>query len=139
MRSVRRLICGALLLTGGTLPVCAQETPSQGSGESTPDTSAQTIGGSAEGSNQALSARIPTGYPARALREERQGTVALTVTVTPEGRATDCFVTQSSGHADLDHAACKELTEKARFEPALDDDGKPVAAQFSTKITFRIN
>jgi protein TonB len=72
------------------------------------------------------------------LREERQGTVALTVTVTPDGRATDCVVTQSSGHPDLDHAACKELTEKARFDPAIDDRGEPVSAQFSTKITFRI-
>jgi protein TonB len=138
MRSRRRLFYGALLLTGGALPVWAQEAPSQGSGEKTPDNAAQTIGGSAEGGNQALSARIPTGYPARALREEREGTVALMVTVTPEGRATDCIVTQSSGHTDLDHAACKEITEKARFAPALDDDGKPVAAQFSTMITFRI-
>ncbi len=139
MRSGRRLICGLLLLLSGALPVCAQETPSQGSGGSTPDTSAQTADGSAEGSNQALSARITTGFPARALREERQGTVALTVTVTPEGRATDCVVTQSSGHLDLDHAACKELTEKARFEPALDDKGEAISAPFSTKITFRIN
>jgi protein TonB len=138
MRSGRRLICAALLLASGTLPICAQETPPQGSGETAPGTAAQTVEGSADGSNQALSARIPTGYPARALREQRQGTVALTVTVTPEGRATGCVVTQSSGHPDLDHAACKELTEKARFDPALDEKGEPVSAQFSTKITFRI-
>jgi len=139
MRSGRRLMVVALMLTSGNLSAGAQETPSQVSGETTPDVPTQTVDRSAEGSNGALSVRVTTGYPARALREERGGTVGITVTVTPEGRATDCVVTQSSGHADLDHAACKELQEKARFEPALDAEGKPVSAQFSTKITFRIN
>ena len=138
MRSGRRLICGALLSTSLALPVHPQQAPSQGSGEAAPDTLAQTVDGSPEGGNQAVSARIPTGYPPRALREERQGTVALTVTLTPDGRSTDCVVTQSSGHPDLDRAACKELTEKARVDPALDNRGEPVSAQFSTKIAFKV-
>ena len=49
------------------------------------------------------------------------------------------MVTQSSGHVELDYTACNEMQEKARFKPALDADGKPTAARFSTKVTFRIN
>jgi len=110
------------------LPAWAQEPPA----------SEQTADPAAKGEDSGLSARVTTGYPERALRNGLTGTVGLTVTVTPEGRATDCVVTQSSGHAELDFAACKELQEKARFEPALDADGKPISAQFSTKITFKI-
>lgn len=92
----------------------------------------------AETKADTFSARVTTGYPTRALAENREGTVHLTVTVTPEGRATDCTVTQSSGHVILDQAACAEIEQKARFAPALDERGQPTAAQFSTKVTFRI-
>lgn len=88
--------------------------------------------------NGMLPARITTGYPSRALSEGLTGTVQITATITPDGRATDCVVTGSSGHAELDDAACRELEDKARFAPALDETGQPTSASFSTKITFRI-
>ena len=129
----------AWALTVVTSPVQAQETPAKGAGDTAAKASEQPADQAAADGDAILPARVTTGYPARALREGLSGTVGLTVTVTPEGRATDCVVTQSSGHAELDFAACKEIQEKARFNPALDADGKPTSAQFSTKITFRIN
>jgi protein TonB len=128
---VTLLILGAAL---AALPAKVQETLAQISEPNAPASAKR----SADGSEGALPARVTTGYPARALRDDLTGTVGLTVTVTPEGRATDCVVTQSSGHAELDHAACKEIEEKARFSPAIDEKGDPISAQFSTKITFRI-
>jgi protein TonB len=84
-------------------------------------------------------ARIQENYPARAMREEIEGTVGVRVTVTPDGRATGCSVTGSSGSDILDTAACKDVERYARFDPALDDDGNPISASWSTRITYKLN
>ncbi|WP_425429618.1 energy transducer TonB [Erythrobacter tepidarius] len=84
-------------------------------------------------------ARIQENYPARALREEIEGTVGVRVTVTPDGRATGCTVTSSSGSDILDSAACQGMERYARFEPALDDAGNPTNGSYSTRITYRLN
>lgn len=83
--------------------------------------------------------RITEDYPPRAAREELEGTVGVRVTVTPEGRATACSVTKSSGHDILDTAACKAVERYSRFEPALDDAGNPTSAPWSTRITYKLN
>ncbi|ASJ89569.1 energy transducer TonB [Porphyrobacter sp. CACIAM 03H1] len=84
-------------------------------------------------------ARIQENYPRRAAQEEIEGTVGVRVTVTPDGRATGCSVTSSSGSDILDSAACKDLERYGRFDPALDDDGSPISASWSTRITYKLN
>ncbi|BDI59675.1 energy transducer TonB [Qipengyuania nanhaisediminis] len=84
-------------------------------------------------------ARIQENYPSRALREEIEGTVGVRVTVTPEGRATNCSVTASSGSSILDQAACRGMERYARFNPALNDAGNPTTGAYSTRITYRLN
>lgn len=84
-------------------------------------------------------ARIQENYPRRAAQEEIEGTVGVRVTVTPDGRATSCSVTSSSGSDILDSAACKDLERYGRFDPALDDDGSPISASWSTRITYKLN
>lgn len=84
-------------------------------------------------------ARIQEVYPASAWREGRQGTVGLRVNVTTDGRAADCQVVVSSGSPDLDQAACMGMERYARFNPALDSEGRPITSAFSTRITYQIN
>lgn len=84
-------------------------------------------------------ARIQENYPARALREEIEGTVGVRVSVTPDGRATGCSVTASSGSDILDAAACAGMERYARFDPALDDAGNPTTGSYSTRITYKLN
>lgn len=84
-------------------------------------------------------ARIQENYPRRAAQEEIEGTVGVRVTVTTEGRATNCSVTSSSGSNILDDAACKDLERYGRFDPALNDDGNPISASWSTRITYKLN
>ena len=84
-------------------------------------------------------ARIQENYPARALREEIEGTVGVRVTVTPDGRATGCSVTASSGSDILDAAACAGMERYARFDPALDNDGNPTTGSYSTRVTYKLN
>lgn len=84
-------------------------------------------------------ARIQENYPARALREEIEGTVGVRVTVTADGRATGCSVTASSGSDILDQAACAGMERYSRYEPALDDAGNPTSGNYTTRITYRLN
>ena len=85
------------------------------------------------------SARIQEDYPRRAAQEEIEGTVGVRCTVTTDGRATGCSVTSSSGSDILDGAATKAVERYARFDPALNDDGQPINASWSTRITYRLN
>lgn len=85
------------------------------------------------------SQRIQEDYPRRAAQEEIEGTVGVRCTVTPDGRATGCSVTASSGSNILDDAATKAVERYARFDPALNDDGQPISASWSTRVTYRLN
>jgi protein TonB len=82
--------------------------------------------------------RIHDAYPIEAREQRLEGVVGLTVTVGRDGRAWNCEVTQSSGHAILDAAACTGIQRYARFDPALDRNGNPIASTFSTRITYRL-
>jgi periplasmic protein TonB len=77
-------------------------------------------------------------YPSRALREEREGTSGFRVTVGPDGKVTDCQITSSSGHADLDAAACDNIRRRARFTPAMDGDGNPTTGSYSNRVRWVI-
>lgn len=85
------------------------------------------------------SARIQEDYPRRAAQEEIEGTVGVRCTVTAEGRATGCSVSSSSGSDILDGAATKAVERYARFDPALNADGVPISASWSTRITYKLN
>lgn len=77
-------------------------------------------------------------YPSRALQQEREGTTGFRVTVGANGRVTDCQVTSSSGHPDLDQATCSNVTRRARFDPALDGSGNPTTGSYSNRVRWQI-
>ena len=85
------------------------------------------------------SRRIQENYPSRALREEIEGTVGVSVTVNADGRVSSCRVSRSSGSSILDEAACEGMQRYARFDPALNDAGNPTNGSYSTAITYRLN
>ena len=55
-------------------------------------------------------------YPARARREEEQGTSVLRLQVDPSGHITSCSTARSSGSSELDARACLLYRSRARFE-----------------------
>ena len=77
-------------------------------------------------------------YPSRALREEREGVSGFRVSIGTDGRVTDCQITSSSGHADLDAAACENIRRRARFTPASDSDGQPITDTYSNRVRWVI-
>jgi len=80
----------------------------------------------------------PNDYPRRALREEREGVTGFRVTVGTDGRVSDCQITRSSGHADLDEATCTNITRRARFRPATNGDGDEVVGYYSNSVRWVI-
>lgn len=83
--------------------------------------------------------RILNAYPSRAKREGIEGTVGVRVTVTPQGRGSNCQIISSSGSKLLDEAACKGMERFARFSPALDRAGTPTSGTYSTRITYALS
>ena len=77
-------------------------------------------------------------YPSRALQQEREGTTGFSVTVGPNGRVTECSISSSSGHPDLDQATCTNVQRRARFDPALDAAGNPTTGSYTNRIRWQI-
>jgi protein TonB len=77
-------------------------------------------------------------YPARDLREGNEGTTAFRVVVGTNGRVSVCEIVKSSGHPGLDAATCKAVKARARFTPATDENGQPVAGTYSNKVLWQI-
>jgi TonB family protein len=77
-------------------------------------------------------------YPDEAIRKEEEGTVAFRLDVGSDGKPTACAVVESSGSAMLDSTTCRIMMERPRFQPARDANGKPVADQIASRITWRL-
>lgn len=80
----------------------------------------------------------PDDYPNEALREERQGVTTTLLVINKSGRVAECRIAESSGHADLDAAACAALTDRARFEPARNARGTPVVGYYPKRVRWQL-
>lgn len=77
-------------------------------------------------------------YPTESLKKGEQGVVAYLLNIDEQGRITRCDITRSSGFARLDEASCRLLLRRGRFNPARDENGKPVASTYSGKVNWQI-
>lgn len=75
-------------------------------------------------------------YPAEAVAAREQGIVAFTLAVGADGRVSSCTVTGSSGSTALDAATCGLISARARFTPARDAGGAPVADEIRGRISW---
>jgi len=64
-------------------------------------------------------------YPPISERVGETGTTKMIVAITPQGRAADCRITQSSGSDRLDRAACAHVTDQWRWKPFSRDSAAP--------------
>ncbi len=77
-------------------------------------------------------------FPARALKDRRQGIVAFQLEITPDGRVSHCIITGSSGHPDLDSTTCALMVRRGRFDPALDGQRQPVPGKWSNRVKWSL-
>jgi protein TonB len=77
-------------------------------------------------------------YPPESLKAGEQGTVDFRVDVSETGIPENCVILKTSGYPRLDQATCDLILKTARFKPALDLDGKPTRATFTSKTKWVI-
>lgn len=77
-------------------------------------------------------------YPTADIRAGHTGTVRFRVAIDAAGRVADCTVTGSSGYPGLDAATCRNVTRRARFEPARDAAGDTVSGSYEGTIRWVI-
>ncbi len=66
-------------------------------------------------------------YPSASLASRESGEVTAAFDVTETGAVEHCRVVRSSGYLRLDDATCDLIERRARYRPAEDASGKPVA------------
>jgi periplasmic protein TonB len=68
-------------------------------------------------------------YPPEALRRGEQGRVVAKATVGIDGRATRCWIVQSSGSESLDKQTCSIVIRRVHWKPAMDAKGQPIVSE----------
>ncbi|MDB5719480.1 MAG: hypothetical protein JWP15_98 [Alphaproteobacteria bacterium] len=74
-------------------------------------------------------------YPSKALNGGVSGRVVIRLSVDATGTPTGCVATMSSD-SSFDRDTCALFMKRARFRPALDAEGRPVAAPLVTVVTW---
>ena len=77
-------------------------------------------------------------YPLESLRNNEQGRVKVKLGVDASGAVSSCTIVESSGHSALDERTCAVLQERAKFEPATDSRGNPIASDFTQEISWKL-
>lgn len=78
-------------------------------------------------------------YPETALRHNEQGTVWADLSIDATGKPAYCEVISSSGSTALDNKTCSILLKRARFSPARDGAGQPIASLYRNRMDWRLN
>ncbi|MEP0189451.1 MAG: energy transducer TonB [Erythrobacter sp.] len=76
-------------------------------------------------------------WPAYLRRAKMEGTVTFRLTVGKNGKPSACSILRSNKPQLFDDAVCLALLKRAKFEPARDGEGEPVASYYLTSVTFR--
>jgi TonB family protein len=77
-------------------------------------------------------------YPPKMIEQRRRSILHVRLNVDETGLPTACHVQKSSGPKEFEDAVCGALMKRARFDPALDAEGKPFASVLTQGVTFDI-
>ncbi len=80
---------------------------------------------------------IPSDYPPRMLRDGMVGAVHFRLMVDETGKPIDCIV-QSAVGDEFDKVTCQIMLRRARFTPARDAAGRPVASFYVNTVRWSI-
>ncbi|RYD63685.1 MAG: TonB family protein, partial [Sphingomonadales bacterium] len=78
----------------------------------------------------------PDDYPVEAIRADEHGVVGFRLTIAADGSVGDCEIVASAGET-LDRETCVLLRQRARFTPARDAKGVPVASRWASSIRWQ--
>jgi TonB family protein len=75
-------------------------------------------------------------YPDKAIRNEESGTVVAFLKIGADGRAVGCAVADSSGSKELDEQTCAIFGRRARYDPAIDAEGKAIEGLCAVRVRW---
>jgi TonB family protein len=77
-------------------------------------------------------------YPSGAIASGQQGTSGFRLLIDVNGSVRECNIVEPSGSPLLDQVSCQVMLKRARYRPARDREGRPVASLTFARITWRI-
>ena len=77
-------------------------------------------------------------YRGNWIRQEMMGKARFRLEIAADGRVTNCTITGSSGHPELDAATCALVSRRAKFQPARGGEGEPVAGSYANAIDWQL-
>ena len=75
-------------------------------------------------------------YPVWSAFHGETGRITSELSISSNGEVTRCRTVESSSFPALDEGTCEVLAAQARFRPALDEAGQPVAGLFQVKVRW---
>lgn len=79
---------------------------------------------------------VPGDYPSNALFRGQEGLVQFRLIVGIDGKPESCHIQRSTRPAEFDRAVCRGLMKRAKFDPALGADGKPIKSYWRNTVRF---
>ncbi|MFW2829673.1 energy transducer TonB [Sphingomonas sp. ID0503] len=111
-----------------TVPIAADGSALSGAGSGTGSGGAGSGGGGgiAEPARQ-IAGDFRNGDFPRSARDLGDVSLDVAFLVGADGDVSDCTVTRSSGHSNIDTMTCRVITKRFRFAPARSASGEPVS------------
>lgn len=77
-------------------------------------------------------------YPYNMLRAGKRSLINFVLLVDAAGNVSDCRIQRSYGDEAFVRRTCQALSQRAKFEPALDEKGQPIPSFFATGVRWMI-
>lgn len=77
-------------------------------------------------------------YPTAAANSGEQGNVQVVIHVDDKGAVSSCEIKTSSGYPELDTQTCNIIALRAKFEPARNGMGEPIAGEITKTVDWRL-
>lgn len=81
---------------------------------------------------------VSKDYPLNMLSAGQPAIVEFRLSVGADGVPTACYIQSTTRPKEFDDAVCKSVMRRARFAPALDAEGKPLASYYRNSVRFQI-
>ena len=81
---------------------------------------------------------VSSDYPSDMLAAGQPAIVEFRLSVSMEGIPTSCHIQSTTRPKEFDDAVCQSVMRRARFDPALDAEGKPLASYYRNRVLFQI-
>ncbi len=81
---------------------------------------------------------VASDYPLQMLVAGQPALVSFRLSVGADGVPTACHIQATTRPKEFDDAVCKSVMRRARFSPAIDAEGMPLASYYQNSVYFRI-